>query len=92
MSRKSLYDLLWAILWIYVLVSTWIEFKKIFGTIASLGIFVAVPAVFGVLFALERHLKKTKSEEWMSRYHICLAVAYGLGILVVIFVMLRSHV
>ena len=61
MSRKLLYDLLSSVFWIAILVLTWIDARKTFGPVGSIGIFVAVLAVFGVLFALDRYLKKTES-------------------------------
>ena len=77
--------------WVAILILTWTEGRKTFGFGEITGIFVAVLAAFGLLFALDRYFNKSKSGQWMSAYYICLAVLFGLSVVVLILMVLRSY-
>ena len=82
MSGESSFDGFSAIFFIAILFLTWTDSLETFGSVVSLGIFVAVFGVVGATSALERYLKKTKSERWMHWYRICGAVVWCLPLVV----------
>ncbi len=58
---------------------------------SSLLAVAAAGVVTGVFYAVERFLEKRKSPRWMSGFHVCLAIAFGIAITVLVVSVLMNY-